>query len=147
MSEKADTGNVQEKWWYDVPIYGHFQRIKDIASKYDYIKKSYEQEVFYFRGSSVHPKLSEFPQCKDVIRDYYKCKDLPVVLQMMSVCEPLKEQLSSCINLQFVKRRNKDRKNLVPNRQKSLEKREAARQRDNELKLQHVDNLNSRFTD
>ncbi|KNH04783.1 hypothetical protein XU18_4070 [Perkinsela sp. CCAP 1560/4] len=148
MTADAENSNKETpSWWHGLPVYGHFLRIRERAAQYNYVKESYKEEVFYFRGSSVHPKLSEFPQCKDIIRDYYKCRDHSKFLQMLNICGPLKEQLSSCVNLQFVKRRAKDRQKLKETRKQNIGKQERGKERDREVKREQIDRLNSHFPD
>ena len=134
-------------WWYQIPIYNSFLKMKDRAAQYDYIKQGNEQDIFYFRGSSVHPKLSEFPQCKDIIRDYYRCRDEPLRYQMMNICGPLKRQLSACVNLQFVKKKQKSRLKMMETRETEIEKVTRGKEREQEIKKQRIEDMQNKFLD
>ncbi|EPY24806.1 hypothetical protein STCU_06080 [Strigomonas culicis] len=73
------------------------------ADYYPYIKRSDEKDDFFLRGVTVHPRLSDYPMCKTVIRDYFVCRDANPVMQLFNTCKPLKEQFCSCINEVFVR--------------------------------------------
>jgi hypothetical protein len=106
------------------------------AEYYPYIKRSDAYDDFFLRGVTCHPRLSDYPMCKDVIRDYFVCKDGAPFLQLWNVCAPLKEQMSACINEVFIKNHKRGDKKFNENRKAFFES-----QREKKLSkmLEHID--------
>jgi hypothetical protein len=99
-----DMGPMPEPTWRaGYPGLRDFEYWRHQASRYPYIRESDEKSNFFLRGVTVHPRLSDYPMCKEVIADYFTCRESQRALRMFNVCQPVKEQLSSCINLVFVK--------------------------------------------
>ena len=90
-------------WRANVPILRDLEYWRHVAARYPYIRESDAQPDHWIRGISVHPRLSDFPQCKDVIEDVYRCIEYNPFLRMLNMCAPIKEQMCSCINLVFLK--------------------------------------------
>ena len=73
------------------------------AEFYPYNNISDASDDFFLRGTTHHPRLSEYPMCNDVIRDYFNCRDSIFFMYLTNTCVPMKEQLSSCINNVFIR--------------------------------------------
>ena len=134
-------------WWYSIPVYNKILIYQDRAAMYTYAKQSNEEDIFVFRGASVNPKLSEFPKCKDIIQEYYRCREEPLKYQFLNLCGPLKVELSACVNLQMVKKKQKYREKYQQRRDANLEKDARSRERERELKQQKIDAANNQFVD
>ena len=87
-----------------IPIAGRYDYWQRIADSFPYNKMADSHDEFLLRGISVHPRLSDYPQCSDVIHEYFRCQDQEKFLQMFNICAPIKEQLTSCLNEIFLKR-------------------------------------------
>ncbi|EPY26995.1 hypothetical protein AGDE_10988 [Angomonas deanei] len=102
-------------WRQNFPMLRSFEYWQLRADYYPYIERGdRNSENFFIRGISVHPRLSDYPMCKHVIRDYFICRDENPVLQLFNTCAPLKEQFCACINEVFVKNHERGDKNLMP---------------------------------
>lgn len=108
----------QHRTWYEsVPILRSVEYWRLRADYYPYIKQSDGYDDFFIRGISCHPRLSEYPGCKNVIRDYFYCRDANKFLQLINICVPLREQMASCINVVFVKNHMKGDQKFNANRE------------------------------
>lgn len=105
-------------WRESVPALRTMEYWRLRADFYPYIKQSDGYDDFFIRGSSCHPRLSDYPMCKKVIRDYFVCRDSVKLLQMFNCCTPLREQMTACINVVFVKNHQKGDKKFNDNREK-----------------------------
>jgi hypothetical protein len=125
-------------WRTNLPVFGRLEYWQRRADSFPYIKRSDEMDNFFLRGITVHPRLSDYPQCKDVIRDYFTCRDRHKVLVLVNICAPVKEQMSACLNEVFVKRCETANKKSIAKRHEAqdshLEKK-FARYDDNRTKL------------
>lgn len=104
-------------WRESFPILRTTEYWKLRADFYPYIKQSDGYDDFFIRGISCHPRLSEYPGCKNVIQDYFHCRDANKILQLINTCVPLREQMASCINVIFVKNHMKGDKKFNENRE------------------------------
>ncbi|CUF96144.1 Hypothetical protein, putative [Bodo saltans] len=104
-------------WRESVPIFRTTEYWQLRADYYPYIKQSDTYDDFFIRGISCHPRLSEYPGCKNVIRDYFQCRDANRVLQLLNTCVPLREQMTACINVVFVKNHMKGDQKFNANRE------------------------------
>lgn len=103
-------------WRQNVPLMRSFEYWKLRAAYYPYIARSDERDNFFLRGITCHPRLSDYPMCKTVIRDYFVCRDKNPVMQVANMCAPLKEQFCACINEVFVKNHERGDKKFNDNR-------------------------------
>jgi hypothetical protein len=115
-------------WRQHVPVLHKFEWWRLRADRFPYIQRRDELDDFLFRGLSCHPRLSEYPMCKPVIQEYFKCRDSQPILSLLNVCAPIKEQMTSCINEVFVKNHQKQGRGF-------REKREEMFERNRERKL------------
>jgi hypothetical protein len=99
-------------WRAQVPILRDFEYWRMHAARYPYIEKSDEHNAFFLRGVTCHPRLSDYPMCKDIISDYFACREQHRFLGPFNICTALKEQMSACINLVFVKNHERAGKKL-----------------------------------
>jgi hypothetical protein len=90
-------------WRQNVPVWKAFEYWQLRADQYPHIQRSDEDTNFFLRGITCHPRLSDFPTCKDVIQDYFRCRDDHPWMQVLNICAPIKEQMSACINEVFVR--------------------------------------------
>ena len=148
----ADRGELkpmpEPTWRATFPVLRDFEYWRAQAQRYPYIEKSDEYNEFFLRGVTVHPRLSDYPMCKDIISDYFTCRDQHPFLHVMNICMPLKEQMSSCINLVFIKNHKRAGRKLNRElREDYEEKKRERRLRAISDKAQQVDDRNSRFAD
>ncbi len=94
---------LEPTWRSQVPVLRDFEFWEHQAARYPYMEKSDEHTSFFLRGVTCHPRLSDYPMCKDVISDYFACRENHQFAQFFNICAPLKEQMCACINLVFVK--------------------------------------------
>jgi hypothetical protein len=94
-------------WRSSVPFLRHYEYWQLQASRYPHIERSDEYTHFFLRGVTCHPRLSDYPMCKEIISDYFTCRDSHRLLSIFNVCAPLKEQMSACINEVFCKNHEK----------------------------------------
>ena len=134
-------------WTEKVPIYGRYKTEQRLASKYTYVAQSLQKDEFYLRGCTMNPRLSEYPQCKDIIRDYWRCRDEHPVLSFLNICYPFKEELSGCLNLEFLRRQEKVRRKLPKNRRKSLQQTKEHFEKSVETKKIQIKEMNEKFID
>ena len=126
--ETGDLKPMGERTWKQ-----HFPILRDLeywrlrADQYPHIERSDEDTNFFLRGITCHPRLSEFPTCKDIIQDYFRCRDSHPYLQIMNVCAPMKEQMSSCINEVFIKNSHRVSKKTNAHLEKTMEQRRERR--------------------
>lgn len=114
-------------WRQSVPALRTLEYWRLRADFYPYIKQSDSYDDFFIRGVSCHPRLSEYPMCKTVIRDYFVCRDSTGLLQMFNACTPLKEQMAACINCVFIKNHQKGDKKFNDNREQYFEQKQEKR--------------------
>lgn len=116
--EERVNGFIKENrtWQENVPVLRTFEYWSLRAKYYPYIARSDEHDNFFLRGCTVHPRLSDYPMCKTVIRDYFVCRDKNPILQLLNTCAPLKEQFCACINDVFVKNHERGDKKFNDNR-------------------------------
>jgi len=62
-------------WRQNVYVLRNFEYWRLRADYYPYLRRSDEKDNFFLRGITCHPRLSEYPMCKAVIRDYFVCRD------------------------------------------------------------------------
>ncbi|CAJ1006917.1 putative Cytochrome c oxidase biogenesis protein Cmc1 like [Leishmania naiffi] len=108
-------------WRKDVYILRSYEYWKLRADYYPYIRRSDEKDNFFLRGITCHPRLSDYPMCKSVIRDYFVCRDRNPVLQIFNTCAPLKEQFCACINEVFLKNHERGDKKFNAHRDEYFE--------------------------
>lgn len=94
-------------WRAAVPVLREWEYWSHQASRYPYITESVSQNDHYITGISVHPRLSDFPQCKDVIDDVFRCMEYNPFLRVTNMCAPIKEQMCACLNMVFLKNSKK----------------------------------------
>ena len=105
-----------------VPVWRKYEYWKLRADYYPHIKESDKMDNFFLRGITCHPRLSEYPMCKDVIKDYFTCRDNnSIFLTLFNVCAPLKEQMSACINVVFVRNHERGDKKMNARRNEMFE--------------------------
>jgi hypothetical protein len=148
----ADRGELapmpEATWKATFPILRDFEYWRHQASRYPYIRKSDEHNEFFLRGVTVHPRLSDYPMCKDIISDYFTCREQHPVLHVANICMPLKEQMSSCINLVFIKNHKRaGRKLNTELRDEYDDKKRDRRVRAIGDKAQQVHDRSSRYAD
>ena len=100
----AQVEAMPKTWRSYLPVFRQAEYWQRRADTFKYIERSDAMDDFFLRGITVHPRLSEYPQCKDVIRDYFACREESQGLAIFNVCAPMKEQMSACINEVFVKK-------------------------------------------
>lgn len=122
-------------WREGYPVLRTFEYWRLRADYYPYIRQSDQFDDFFLRGITCHPRLSDYPMCKNVIRDYFICRDSNRLYQLANVCSPLKEQMSSCINVVFVKNHKKGDKKFNDKREEYFE---AQREKKVNKLLEHV---------
>lgn len=111
-----------QTWRASVPMMRWFEYWRLRADFYPYIKQSDAQENFFLRGITCHPRLSDFPTCKEVIRDYFMCRDEAKILAVANPCAPMKEQLSACINMVFLRNHARGDKKFNDSREEKFDK-------------------------
>lgn len=104
-------------WRENVPLLRSYEYWRLRAAYYPYIDRSDDRDNFFLRGITCHPRLSDYPMCKSVIRDYFVCRDKNPVMQLANVCAPLKEQFCACINEVFVKNHERGDKKFNESRE------------------------------
>lgn len=114
-------------WRQHVYLLRSYEYWKLRADYYPYIRRSDEKDNFFLRGISCHPRLSDYPMCKTVIRDYFVCRDRNPVLQVFNACAPLKEQFCACINEVFVKNHERGDQKFNANRDSFFEEQHSKR--------------------
>lgn len=119
--------NAHRTWRKDVYLYRSFEYWRLRAEYYPYIRRSDEKDNFFLRGISCHPRLSDYPMCKEVIRDYFVCRDKNPVMQIFNMCAPLKEQFCACINEVFVKNHERGDKKFNAQRDVYFEEQRSKR--------------------
>eukprot|EP00759_Apiculatamorpha_spiralis_P054008 PhF_6_TR6747/c0_g1_i1/m.9749 len=147
MSGKPHEPTLQPTWRSYVPVLNKFEAVRIQASQYPYVEESANVEDFFLRGSSCHPRLSEFPQCKEVIRDYFNCRDENKIYQAMNLCNPLKEQVCACVNMIFVKNQKRSSAKAPKMRMEKMNEYEAYKQRSLDDKANSVHQLKTKFLD
>ena len=108
-------------WRENVPILRAFEYWRLRADYFPYIKQADSYDDFFLRGITCHPRLSDYPMCKSIIRDYFVCRDTSRMYQLLNVCAPLKEQMSACINVVFVKNHQRGDKKFNEKREDFFE--------------------------
>jgi hypothetical protein len=93
------------------------------AEFYPYVRIADASDDFFIRGVTMHPRLSEYPMCNDVIRDYFSCRDSIRLLYFFNTCVPMKEQLSSCINNVFIRNHKRTDEKFNENRPEFFDSR------------------------
>ncbi|KPA75147.1 putative mitochondrial hypothetical protein [Leptomonas pyrrhocoris] len=114
-------------WRQNVYVLRSYEYWKLRADYYPYIRRSDEKDNFFLRGITCHPRLSDYPMCKSVIRDYFVCRDRNPVLQIFNTCAPLKEQFCACINEVFVKNHERGDKKFNANREEFFDEQRSKR--------------------
>ncbi|CAG9571422.1 conserved hypothetical protein [Leishmania major strain Friedlin] len=114
-------------WRKDVYVLRSYEYWKLRADYYPYIRRSDEKDNFFLRGITCHPRLSDYPMCKSVIRDYFVCRDRNPVLQIFNACAPLKEQFCACINEVFLKNHERGDKKFNAHRNEFFEAQRSKR--------------------
>eukprot|EP00672_Neobodo_designis_P028402 CAMPEP_0174853572 /NCGR_PEP_ID=MMETSP1114-20130205/28995_1 /TAXON_ID=312471 /ORGANISM="Neobodo designis, Strain CCAP 1951/1" /LENGTH=198 /DNA_ID=CAMNT_0016088227 /DNA_START=119 /DNA_END=715 /DNA_ORIENTATION=+ len=148
-AERGELKPMAEPTWRStVPVLRDFEYWTQQAARYPYNEKSDEHNEFFLRGVTVHPRLSDYPMCKDIISDYFTCRDQHPLLHLFNICMPLKEQMSSCINLVFVKNHKRAGRKLNNElREDYDEKKRERRLRAIADKAQQVADRRERFAD
>ncbi|KAG5482696.1 hypothetical protein CUR178_06733 [Leishmania enriettii] len=114
-------------WRKDIYILRSYEYWKLRADYYPYIRRSDEKDNFFLRGITCHPRLSDYPMCSAVIRDYFVCRDRNPVLQVFNTCAPLKEQFCACINEVFLKNHERGDKKFNARRDEFFEEQRSKR--------------------
>jgi hypothetical protein len=126
-----ETGSLkpmaERGWRQHVPVFRDFEYWRLRAAQYPHIERADQDPEFFLRGITCHPRLSDFPTCKDVISDYFHCKDSNRFLQMFNICAPIKEQMSACINEVFVRNSHRTSKKTEKFVDKMMEERRERR--------------------
>ena len=105
-----------------VPFWRKYEYWQLRADYYPHIKESDKLDNFFLRGITCHPRLSEYPMCKDVIKDYFTCRENnSILMTLFNVCAPLKEQMSACINVVFVRNHERGDKKMNARRNEMFE--------------------------
>jgi hypothetical protein len=127
--ERRVNAYIQEHrtWRQNVYLLRSYEYWKLRADYYPYIRRSDEKDNFFLRGITCHPRLSDYPMCKAVIRDYFVCRDRNPVLQVFNTCAPLKEQFCACINEVFVKNHERGDKKFNANRDEFFQEQRSKR--------------------
>jgi hypothetical protein len=130
-SSARETGELkpmaERTWKQNVPLLRDFEYWRLRAAQYPHIERSDEDTNFYLRGVTCHPRLSDFPTCKEIIQDYFRCRDDHPYLQIFNICSPMKEQMSSCINEVFVRNSRRVSKKTSESLDKLMEERRGRR--------------------
>lgn len=131
-NEGPDTGSLkpmaERSWWRQhIPVVRSFEYWRLRADQYPHIARSDQDTEFFLRGITCHPRLSDFPTCKDVISDYFRCKDENRFLQAFNICAPVKEQMSSCINEVFMRNSKRSSKRTEKHLDRVMEERREKR--------------------
>ncbi len=114
-------------WRQHVPILRTFEYWRLRADQYPHIERSDKDSDFFLRGTTCHPRLSDFPTCKDIIADYFRCKDENKTLQAFNMCHPIKEQMSACINEVFIRNSHRTSKRTEKHMDRVMEERREKR--------------------
>lgn len=122
LAESELSPMAEPTWRASVPVLASFEHWQHRAQRFPYIRRSDELNETLLRGVTCQPRLSDYPMCKDVIVDYYQCRDRHPFLAMWNICAPLKEQLSACINEVFVKNHAKMGKKMNDGRDEMFER-------------------------
>lgn len=138
----AKIDEMPKTWRSGLPIFRDFEYWRMRADTFPYITRSDAMDNFFLRGVTVHPRLSDYPMCKDVIRDYFFCREDKKHLVFMNICSPVKEQLSACLNEVFVKRCERANKKALAKRDELHE--ENARKKTDRLEASAQKNLERR---
>lgn len=148
-SDRGELKPMPEPTWRSsVPILRDFEYWRMHADRYPHIEKSDEHTAFFLRGVTCHPRLSDYPMCKDIISDYFTCRDQHKLLQMFNICAPLKEQMSACVNLVFVKNHERQGKKLnTERREEYQEQKREKRLRTLQDKATQAEERRTKFVD
>lgn len=126
--ERVNAYIAERRTWRETfPLLRTYEYWRLRAEYYPYIKRSDERDNFFLRGITCHPRLSDYPMCKTVIRDYFVCRDKNVFMQTLNVCAPLKEQFCACINEVFVKNHERGDKKFNAQRDTYFEEQRGRR--------------------
>jgi hypothetical protein len=139
---------AEPTWRSHVPVLRDFEYWRQQAVRYPYIERSDEHRALFLRGVTCHPRLSDYPMCKDIISDYFTCRDQHRVMQVFNICSPLKEQMSACINLVFVKNHERQGKKLNKElREDYQEQKREKRLRNLADRTQYAEERRTKFVD
>ena len=134
-------------WRSRVPVLESFETWRLRAAQFPHIERSDEDPNFFLRGVTCHPRLSDFPTCKEVISEYFRCRDEHPYLHPFNICAPMKEQMSACINEVFVRNSHRVSKRTGATLDKLVESRHEKRMARMLVSATDIKEKREKFTD